>query len=263
MPIPRSTLARAVAALALGAVLVAAFAGARAAADPPVLVVFAASDLTFALKELAPAFEQAMKVKVTLVFGSTGNLAKQIEHGAPADVFFAANQSFLDDLAARNAIITQTRALYAQGRIVLVTAKAAGPKLDDLRALLGERVRRVAIANPAHAPYGKAAEEALRAAGLWEALKGKLVYGENIRQALQYVETGAAEAGIVALSVADVPSVHVTPIDPALHKPLNQAAVVVRRSARPEMGVAFLSFVNGPAGRVVMKRYGFRLPGEF
>jgi molybdate transport system substrate-binding protein len=250
-------------ALVMVAALVPASSGRGAAQEPPTLTVFAASDLTFALKELAPAFEQAMKVKVTLVFGSTGNLAKQIEHGAPADVFFSANQSFLDDLAARNAIITQTRALYGQGRIVLVTAKASGPKLGDLRELLGDRVRRVAIANPAHAPYGKAAEEALRTAGLWEALKPKLVYGENIRQALQYVETGAAEAGIVALSVANVPSVHVTPIDPAFHKPLHQAAAVVSRSARPEVGLAFLQFVNGPAGRAVMKRYGFRLPGEF
>jgi molybdate transport system substrate-binding protein len=258
---PRSTVGRALIALAMVAGLVTASAG--AAQEPPTLTVFAASDLTFALKELAPAFEQTMKVKVTLVFGSTGNLAKQIEHGAPADVFFAANQSFLDDLAAKKAIITQTRGLYAQGRIVLVTAKASGPKLGDLRELLGERVRRVAIANPAHAPYGRAAEEALRTAGLWDAVKPKLVYGENIRQALQYVETGAAEAGIVALSVANVPSVHVTHIDPALHQPLNQAAAVVSRSARPELGVAFLQFVNGPAGRVVMKRYGFLLPGEF
>src|SRR5688500_12573837 len=126
-----------------------------------------------------------MKVKVTLVFGSTGNLAKQIEHGAPADIFFAANQSFIDALAARNAIITQTRTLYAQGRSVLITAKASGPRLADLRELASERVRRVAIANPAHAPYGRAAEEALRTAGLWEALRPRLVYGENIRQALQ------------------------------------------------------------------------------
>jgi molybdate transport system substrate-binding protein len=259
----RSTLARAIIGVLMVAVFVTGSSGAGAAQQPPTLTVFAASDLAFALKEIAAAFEQAMKVKVTLVFGSTGNLAKQIEHGAPADVFFAANQSFVDDLAARNAIITQTRGLYAQGRIVLITARASGPRLTDLRELVGDRVRRVAIANPAHAPYGRAAEEALRTVGLWDALKPKLVYGENIRQALQYVETGAAEAGIVALSVANVPSVHVTPIDPALHTPLNQAAAVVRRSPRPEMGLAFLQFVNGPAGRVVMKRHGFLLPGEF
>src|SRR5688572_10190574 len=258
-----STFRHVLAVVAIVAAVVLVSAGRGAAQPAPTLTVFAASDLTFALKELAPVFEQAMKVKVTLVFGSTGNLAKQIEHGAPADVFFSANQSFLDDLAARNAIITQTRALYAQGRIVLVTAKASGPRLGDLRALAGDRVRRVAIANPAHAPYGKATEEALRSAGVWDALQPTLVYGENIRQALQYVETGAAEAGIVALSVANVPAVHVTPIDPALHNPLNQAAAVVRRSPRPELGLAFLQFVNGPAGRVVMKRYGFLLPGEF
>jgi len=263
MPSPRTTLSRALTALATAALLVTASAGAGAAAPPPTLTVFAASDLTFALRELAPAFERARNVKVTLVFGSTGNLARQIEHGAPADVFFSADQGFLDALAAKQAIITQTRALYAQGRIVLITARASGPKLENLRSLLGDRVRRVAIANPAHAPYGRAAEEALRTAGLWEALRPKLVYGENIRHALQYVETGAAEAGIVALSVADVASMHVTPIDPALHAPLNQAAAVVRRSPRPELGLAFLQFVNGPAGRVVMKRYGFLLPGEF
>src|SRR5688572_5437706 len=184
MPTPRLTLRGAVIALAMVAVLLTATTARGTGAEPPTLTVFAASDLTFALKEVAAAFEQAMKVKVTLVFGSTGNLAKQIEHGAPADVFFSANQSFLDALAEKNAIITQTRALYAQGRIVLVTAKASGPRLGDLRALLGDRVRRVAIANPAHAPYGRAAEEALRSAGLWDALQPKLVYGENIRQAL-------------------------------------------------------------------------------
>jgi molybdate transport system substrate-binding protein len=258
-----SAFRHALAVVVIVATVVLVSAGRGATQPTPTLTVFAASDLTFALKEVATAFEQTMKVKVTLVFGSTGNLAKQIEHGAPADIFFAANQSFIDDLAARNAIITQTRALYAQGRIALITAKASGPRLADLRDLTSDRVRRVAIGNPAHAPYGRAAEEALRTAGLWDALKPKLVYGENIRQALQYVETGAAEAGIVALSVADVPSVHVSAIDPALHNPLNQAAAVVRRSARPELGLAFLQFVNGPAGRVVMKRYGFLLPGEF
>src|SRR5688500_14518929 len=180
----RSMLGRAAVPLAMAVLATSSSAHGAPQEQPPTLTVFAASDLTFALKEIAPAFEQTMKVKVTFVFGSTGNLAKQIEHGAPADVFFSANQSFLDDLAARNAIIPQTRGLYAQGRIVLVTAKAFGPKLVDLRELPGARVRRVAIANPAHAPYGKAAEEALRTAGLWEALKPKLVYGENIRQAL-------------------------------------------------------------------------------
>jgi len=244
--------------LALGAAL-----AAPEATAPSTLTVFAAADLAFAFRELAPKFEQTAGARVTLVLGSTGNLAKQIEHGAPADVFFAADQTFVDDLLAKGALIAETRALYAQGRIVLATARAAGPTLTGLPQLLEARVRRVAIANPAHAPYGRAAEQALRAAGLWDAVKPKLVYGENIRHALQFVESGAADAGIVALSVANVPAIDHVPIDPALHGRLDQAVAVVRRSARPGLGLAFIQFVNGPEGRPVMKKYGFLLPGEF
>jgi len=234
-----------------------------AAADPPTITVFAAADLAFALRDLVPRFEKAVGVKVALVLGSTGNLARQIEHGAPADVFFAANETFVDELVAKGAVIPQTRALYAQGRIVLATPKAFGPRLADLRQLTDPRVRRVAIANPQHAPYGKAAEEALRKLGLWDTVRPKLVYGENIRHTLQFLQTGAADAGIVALSVASVPEIDWVRIDPTLHAPLNQVVAVVRRSGRPELGVAFVQFVNGGEGRQVMKRYGFVLPGEF
>jgi molybdate transport system substrate-binding protein len=238
--------------------------GAGAAAQsPPGLTVFAASDLAFAFHELVPRFERAFGVTVTLVLGSTGNFARQIEHGAPADVFFAADESFVDRLVAGGMLIGETRALYAQGRLALVTAKTAGPKLTDLRQLLDARIRRVAIANPVHAPYGRAAREALATSGLWDAVQPKLVYGENIRQTLQYVQTGAVEAGIVALSIADVPEIEGVPIDPSLHRPLNQAVAVVRRSPRPELGLAFMQFLNRPDERAIMKRYGFRLPGEF
>jgi len=248
----------------LALVLAGALAGPAAAQPgPPTLTVYAAADLAFAFKEIVPLFEHSTGVKVTLVLGSTGNLAIQIEHGAPADVFFAADQSFVDALAAEGVLLRETRTLYAQGRIVLATARAFGPKLTDLRGLLDSRVRHVAIANPVHAPYGRAAEQALRKAGIWEALRPKLVFGENIRHTLQFVQTGAAEAGIVALSVANVPELDWVSIDAALHAPLDQAAAVVRRSARPELGLAFIRFVNGPEGRPIMKRYGFMLPGEF
>ena len=246
--------------LALGLVL-AAGSGARAQPVAPAITVYAASDLDMAFREVKPIFEKATGTRVTLVMGSTGNLAKQIEHGAPADVFFAANASFVDDL--QGAVIPQTRALYAQGRIVLATPTKSTVVVRELADLLKPEVRRVAIANPAHAPYGRAAQEALESAGVWERLKPKLVYGENIRHTLQFVETGAVEAGIVALSVAGVPDVRYVPIDPKLHKPLNQVAAVVKRSARPELGVAFIQFLNGPEGRPIMKRYGFFLPGEF
>src|ERR687888_1310927 len=226
--------------------------GPAVAAEPPSLTVFAAADLAFAFKELAPRFEKAAGVRVTLVFGSTGNFAHQIRQGGPADVFFAADQSFVDALVAEGVLLAETRTLYAQGRIVLATAKAFGPKLTGLRGLLDPKVRRVAIANPVHAPYGRAAEEALRKAGVWEAIRSKLVYGENVRHTLQFVQTGGVDAGIVALSVANVPEIDWVPIDAGLHAPLNQAAAVVRRSPRPEIGLAFIQFVNGPEGRPIM-----------
>ena len=237
-----------------------------AAAQPaavPTLVVYAASDLDTAFREIKPLFEKETGARVTLVMGSTGNLAKQIEHGAPADVFFAANESFVDDLRASGAIIPQTRTLYAQGRIVLAVPKKSAIVVRELGDLLKLEVRRVAIANPAHAPYGRAAQEALERAGVWEKVKPKLVYGENIRHALQFVETGAVEAAIVALSIADAPGITYSPIDPKLYAPLNQVAAVVKRSPYPDLGAAFLQFVNGAEGRPIMKRYGFLLPGEF
>lgn len=232
------------------------------AGNIPSLTVFAAADLGFAFKEIVPRFEKSAGAKVSLVLGSSGNLATQIEHGAPADVFFSADGAVVDRLAQRSAVIAESRAIYAQGRIVLATAKNFGSRLTDLRQLGAARIRHVAIANPLHAPYGRAAEEALRKVGLWETVKPKLVYGENIRHALQFIQTGAAEAGIVALSVANVPEVEWTAIDPSLYSPLQQVAAVVKRTPRPELGLAFLQFVNGPEGRPIMKRYGFLLPGE-
>ena len=237
-----------------------------AAAQPaaaPALIVYAASDLDAAFREIKPLFEKATGARVTLVMGSTGNLAKQIEQGAPADVFFAANESFVDDLRALGVVIPQTRALYAQGRIVLAQPKKSAIVARELVDLLKPEVRRVAIANPAHAPYGRAAQEALERAGVWEKVKPKLVYGENIRHALQFVETGAVEAGIVALSIADAPGIMYSPIDSKLYAPLNQVAAVVKRSPHPDLGAAFIQFVNGAEGRPILKRYGFLLPGEF
>lgn len=233
------------------------------AADRPEIVVFGASDLAFAFREIVPLFETATTSKVTVSLGSTGNLAAQIESGAPADAFFAADQAFVDRLVERGVLAGETRTVYAQGRLVLVTARASGVRARELRDLADPRVRHVAIANPAHAPYGRAAEEALRRAGMWTALGPKLIYGENVRQALQYVQSGAAEAGLVALSIARAPEIDAVPIDPALHAPLTQAAAVVRRSARPQLALAFIRFVTEGAGRAVMKRVGFMVPGEF
>ncbi len=226
------------------------------------LTVFGAADLAFAFEEIVPRFEKATGAKVTLVLGSTGNLAKQIENGAPADVFFAANVGFVDGLVAGSAVRADTRALYAQGRIVLASERGSGIGLSSLADLRRPEVKRIAIANPDHAPYGQAAKEALETAGLWSEVRPKLVYGENIRHTLQFLQSGAVDAAIIALSIANVPGIASAPIDASLHRPLDQAAAVTTRSTHPDLARAFIRFVTGAEGRAIMVRYGFALPSR-
>lgn len=228
----------------------------------PELVVAAAADLVFAFREIAPAFERGHRVKVTLTLGSTGQLARQIEYGAPFDVFFAANMDFVDALRDKGHVRAESVEPYAQGLIVLARHKNRPPivRLEDLAQ---NTVARLAIANPGHAPYGMAAKEALEKTGLWERLRPKLVYGENISQALQFLRTENVDAAILALSVAQVPEVRYSMIDRSLYRPIIQGAAVTTRAREPDMARAFIRFVNGPEGRSIMKRFGFLLPGEF
>ena len=226
------------------------------------LIVAAAADLVFAFREIAPIFERGSQAKVTLTFGSTGQLAQQIQYGAPVDVFFAASMAFVEELRAKGVVVADSVEPYAQGRIVLATHRNH-KALASVRDLTREDVKRVAIANPTHAPYGVAAREAMVLAGVWTAAQPKLVYGENIRQALQFLETQNVDAAIISLSLADAPGIRFSLIDPSLHRPIIQAAGVTARSRQPDLARAFIQFVNGPQGRPIMKRFGFLLPGEF
>ncbi|MFQ5855540.1 MAG: molybdate ABC transporter substrate-binding protein [Anaerolineae bacterium] len=227
------------------------------------LLVAAASDLQFAFTEIGEHFEQQTGQHMTFSFGSTGNLTAQIENGAPFDLFAAANVTYIDRLRDKGLIIPGTQQLYAQGRIVLAVNRNSGVMATAVGDLLDPSISRVAIANPDHAPYGLAAKQALQRAGVWDRLQSKLVYGENVRQTLQFVQTGNALAGIIALSITDVPEVTWTLIDAGLHQPLNQALAVIRGSPNEQAARAFITFVNGPQGRPIMKKYGFLLPGEF
>jgi molybdate transport system substrate-binding protein len=235
---------------------------AAAATQAPVapvapLLVFAASDLGPAFAQIVPQFERETQTDVTLVLGSTGMLAQQIRNGAPADVFFAANESFIADLAAENLTLRQTHAIYARGRIATVTLRSGGVRINDLKDLADARIKRIAIANPQHAPYGLAAKQAIEAAGLWGTLEPKLVFGENVQQAMQFVRSGSAEAGIVARSVADTSDVHWKLVDARLHRPLDQMATVLSRTKQPAAAMSFIEFVNGMQGRFVMRQFGF------
>lgn len=231
-------------------------------ASPAPLTVAAAADLQFAFTEIAALFEARTGQPVTLVFGSTGQLAQQIENGAPFDLFAAANIAFVERLLDADLVLADSVALYAEGRIVLAVNREAGVAATTLDDLSNPAIERIAIANPEHAPYGVAAKEALISAGVWAAVEPKLVYGENVRQTLQFIQTGDAQVGIVALSVADTPEISWTLIDDDLHTPLRQALAVVASSSQPDAARAFAAFINGPEGRPIMQRYGFVLPGE-
>lgn len=248
-----------VAALALGA----AACSPRPASptkQPASLVVGAAADLQFAFEEIDPLFERETGAKVEFTFGSSGNLARQIENGAPIDVFASADEAYVSELEAKRLILENTRRLYALGRLALIVNRAAGLELRRLEELLSSRVKHVSIANPDHAPYGRAARQALEKAGIWGQLQPKVVYGENVRQALQFVQTGNSEAGIVALSVASVPEVTYTLVDQSLYSPLRQEMAAIRGTKQEATARQFISFVNGPQGAPIMKKYGFTPP---
>lgn len=229
---------------------------------PVELTVAAAADLQFAFTEIGELYEKETGNKVVFSFGSTGQLAQQIENGAPFDLFAAANISFVDDLAKKNLVVPDTVALYARGRIVLAVNRDSGVSAVTLEDLLSDKITHIAIANPEHAPYGVAAKEALTSAGVWDKIEDKIVYGENVRQTLQFVQTGDAQVGIVALSVANVPEITWTLIDDTLHNPLDQALAVVVSSSHQEEAKEFAAFINGEKGRPIMQKYGFVLPGE-
>lgn len=228
------------------------------------LTVSAAADLTPAFQELGPLFTRQTGIEVTFNFGSTGQLAQQIEQGAPVDVFAAANQSYIDGLRQAALVIADTVALYAQGRITLWVRADSPLKFSSMADLTQAGIKRIAIANPEHAPYGVAAREALQSAGLWDSLQSKLVFGENVAQTLQFAETGNVDVAIVALSlsIAAGDKGRWTLIPGEMHKPLNQALAVVRSTKYEAEARQFAAFVNSQTGREVMRRYGFILPGE-
>ena len=236
------------------------------AADVPIIA--AASDLQFALEEIARAFEAEAGRRVELTFGSSGNLARQIRQGAPYEMFLAADEAFVLDLH-RDGFTRDEGVLYGVGRLAIFTPHGSpvepDPGLDGLAAALeAGRVSRFAIANPEHAPYGMRAEEALRHRGLWEGLAPRLVFGENVSQAAQFAATGNTEGGIIAYSLALAPPVAargafaLIPAD--WHSPLSQRMVLLANAG--PAAERFYRYVQAPPARDILSRHGFALPGD-
>ena len=231
-------------------------------------IVAAASDLKFALEAIASQFTAQSGERVELVFGSSGNLARQIIDGAPFDLFLSADESFVDKLVGAG-LTRDGGVVYGVGRLAIF-APAGSPlttdeRLDGLRTLLARGgVTRFAIANPAHAPYGRAAEAALRAKGLWEPLRPALVLGESVVQAAQFAATGTSVGGLIAHSLVLAPSLRgqgtyaLVPAD--LHPPLRQR--MVRLSRASAAADRFYQYLQGRQARAVFQRFGFSLPGD-
>jgi molybdate transport system substrate-binding protein len=234
----------------------------EAAPEPPIRVA-AAADLSAAFVELGEKFERERGRKVSFSFGASGLLAKQLREGAPFDVFAAANASFVDQAVTSGACDGSTKAPYARGHLAVWSRKGGVSPAGRLEELADPRFTKIALANPEHAPYGKAAKEALISAGIWGRVRDRVVYAENVRQALEFAATGNVEAAVVALSlVLRERDGSFVEVEESLHRPIEQALVVCTRGASREGGESFARYVNSPAGREILSRYGLTPPAR-
>lgn len=232
------------------------------AAEPRVLRIAAASDLRFALEELLTSFRAARPdTPVEASYGSSGNFFAQIREGAPFDVFLSADSEYTRRLAGEG--LGDAPFPYALGRLAVVVSKESGLDPRGFGDLLkGAAIRRLAIANPAHAPYGRAAEAVLRTWRVYDLTVNKLVMGDSVSQAIQFVDSGAAQAGLVALSLAKAAGRRLSfaEVPEGSHPPLDQHGIILKRTAQRQAAAAFAAYLTGEAGRAILVRHGFGLP---
>jgi molybdate transport system substrate-binding protein len=224
--------------------------------------IAAASDLAKAFEELGKEFKSKTGITPDFRFGSSGLLSKQIEQGAPYFLFASANRTFAENVIQAGRCDARSAKLYARGRIVVwtPTGVAAPVKLADLA---DARFKRIAIADPAHAPYGVAARQALEKANVWSQIEDRMVLGENVQAAMLYAQRKEVDAAVVALSLAVVTDGGAfLPIDQSMHEALDQQLVVCGNGEEADAARAFSEFINSREGREVMTRYGFLLPDE-
>ncbi len=248
----------------LAVLVLVAVIGCRRGSPRGTVKVAAAADLSRAFTEVGKAFTARTGTPVVFTFGSSGLLAKQLAEGAPFDLYAAASRQYVTQVVDAGACDGATRSLYGIGRLVVWTKGAPIAKLEELAEA---RFAKIAIANPDHAPYGKAAREALQQAGVWDRVADRMVFGENVQATMQWAQDGSADAAVVALSLATVTTGGTSlPVDPALHAPLEQELVVCGKgdgkTGSKAGATAFAAFVASPEGRDIMRNYGFRLPGE-
>ena len=229
------------------------------------LTVAAAADLQFAFHDLGAKFEKQTGIPVRVTYGSSGNFTTQIENGAPFDLFFSADVQYPQKLITEGFAESTSLYRYADGKLVLWVPERSELDLSKgMSVLLGPSVRKIAIANPKHAPYGRAAVAAMKSAGVYEKVESKLVLGENISQTGQFVQSGATDIGLVALSLAVSPGMsksgRYVQVPVGSYPAIEQAAVIVKQSARKSEATKFLEFMKTAEARAVLEKYGFVVP---
>lgn len=259
----RRMIARTCAIVLIG--LMAATGGALTSADAEELKIAAASDLNFAIKEIVAEFEKTTGNHVKLSLGSSGNFYAQIQNGAPFDLYFSADIGYPKKLDEAGLIVPGSLYRYAVGRIVLWTNHTAHRDVSrGLEVLRDPAIKKIAIANPKHAPYGRAAVAAMEHFKVYEQAKDRLVMGENISQAAQFIQSGACDIGIIALSLALAPTMKTAgtywEIPSDAHPPLEQGAAILKLSKQQEIAKQFVEFMQAKQGQEIMTRYGFALP---
>lgn len=244
-------------------IIAVAFAFGSSIAIAETITIVAASSIKFAMADIVSKFNAENRNDVVkAMYGSSGKFTMQIQNGAPFDMLFAADVDF-PQMLNKKGLTSADPEVYAIGRLVIWSATTDATKLT-LQKLSESAIRKVAIANPEFAPYGMRAKEALKSAGMWEKLQGKLVFGENIEHTAQMVSTGAADAGIIALSLALNPAMSkrggYSLIDDGLHEPLAQAFVITKRAKHSVLARRFAAYVQTSESRKIMESYGFALP---
>ncbi|HKQ99389.1 MAG TPA: molybdate ABC transporter substrate-binding protein [Pyrinomonadaceae bacterium] len=225
-------------------------------------MIAAAANLTDAFAEMAREFTARTGIRVTYSFGATADLARQIENGAPFDVFASADIEHVESLNSKGLLLPETSHIYARGRLVLWIPQGSALDIKSLEDLRGAQIERISIAKPDLAPYGRATIEALRALNLWAEVEKKVIYAQNVSQARQYAATGNAEVAFIPLALAKPNEGRVIEVDERLHQPINQAIAVIKDSRQTQAARQFVSFVLSPEGQALLERYGYKKSGE-
>lgn len=224
------------------------------------LIVAAASNLTDALAEIGPRFTSKTGIRVVFSFGATADLAKQIENGAPFDVFAAADTEHVEQLESKGLLTPGTRALYARGRLVMWLPSGSSLKAERIQDITAKGFERIAIAKPDVAPYGRATVESLRALGIWNQIEARVIYGQNVSQTKQYAATGNAEVAFIPFALVKPGEGSYLELGEELHQPINQALGIIKDSPKQAAARQFVDFLLGPEGQGLLLKMGYNKP---